>query len=165
MVLNDLNLGDHVSIFFASKLLEKVKKIQNSVIQAKKKNNNSIEEISRLKQLCTFFISLLKSYDKTTLADNVVINSSQKKIFEKDVKLAQEAVKRNTKCKENDGEKKNNSGDVLDEEKKNNSAQESTGVEAKDEKGDQIQQKEEEKVVAVDAPARNLKEDDSNTTC
>lgn len=54
-------------------------------------------------------------------------------------------MKRNTqqskgKDEENDGEsKKNESGDVLDEEKKkNNSAQESTGVEAKDEKGDQI---------------------------
>lgn len=159
MVLNDLNLGDHVSIFFASKLLEKVKKIQVSVIQAKKKNNNCIEEISRLKQLCTFFISLLKSYDKTTLADNVVINSSQKKIFEKDVKLAQEAVKRNTKCKENDGEKKNNSGDVLEEKK---SAQEDKGVKKSNGKGDQIQQ---EEVAVVDVPEKELKEVDNNSSC
>ena len=162
MVLNDLNLGDHVSIFFASKLLEKVKKIQVSVIQAKKKNNNCIEEISRLKQLCTFFISLLKSYDKTTLADNVVINSSQKKIFEKDVKLAQEAVKRNTQSKgneENDEEKKKNSGDVV-EEKEN--GQKGTGVERSGEKGDEIQQ---EEVVVVDVPEKEMNEVKNISSC
>jgi len=44
-------------------------------------------------------------------------------------------VKRNTKCKENDGEKKNNSGDVLEEKK---SAQEDKGVKKSNGKGDQI---------------------------
>ncbi|KAL4455496.1 hypothetical protein ABPG74_012648 [Tetrahymena malaccensis] len=92
IILNDFNLGDDVTIFFAGKIIEKIRKIELSALQPKKKTNKVQEEISRLNQLCQFFKELLKSYHKQTIKENEIINTSQKKIFEKDAKEAEQAI-------------------------------------------------------------------------
>ncbi|KAL4502976.1 hypothetical protein ABPG72_014205 [Tetrahymena utriculariae] len=92
IILNDFNLGDDVTIFFAGKIIEKIRKIELSALQPKKKINKVQEEISRLNQLCQFFKELLKSYHKQTIKENEIINTSQKKIFEKDAKEAEQAI-------------------------------------------------------------------------
>lgn len=90
-ILNDLNLGDDTSLFFASKILEKLKSIEASAIKGKQKPNKLIEEINKLKSICTKYVDIVKliaAKDIKNKAPNKKIQQQleQKKVFQGDSK-------------------------------------------------------------------------------
>ncbi|EAS04524.1 hypothetical protein TTHERM_00237390 (macronuclear) [Tetrahymena thermophila SB210] len=153
IILNDFNLGDDVTIFFAGKIIEKIRKIELSALQPKKKTNKVQEEISRLNQLCSFFKELLKTYHKQTIKENEVINTSQKKIFEKDAKEAEQAIQQIKKQSQefeqakNDQESNQNQEEIVETTQQNNT---------------ECQSKQEEQINTTEGSNQKIKEDSIN---